>query len=227
MSNVAVARHQTEARTEAFESEGLASNRGTPGHLALHTDSTPSPEQFESLLRPILDTAYRAAYQFTRNPADAEDLVQEASLLAFRAFASFERGSNFRAWFLRILTNAFYTSIRRSGRRIATVSMDDSEDSRSPHETYADTDHDQISDPASIFLKQLDTEQITGAIHALPVEFRTVAQLYFVDDLPYEEISQVLGIPVGTVRSRLHRGRRILKNALLELARERGVLRVA
>lgn len=173
---------------------------------------------FEEQLTPLLAPAYRVAASLAGNSADAEDLVQETALLALRGYATFEPGTNFRAWFFRILTNCFYGRHRQRRRRPETVEFEQVPDlylytMMQRAGTYADT-----SDPAGAALGRMDADQILAAIQALPDEYRAVAALYFVQDLTYEEIAAALDCPVGTVRSRLHRGRKLLQQALWRLA---------
>jgi RNA polymerase sigma-70 factor, ECF subfamily len=180
---------------------------------------------FEQLLQPVLAPAYRAAYHLSRNTADAEDIVQEASLLAWRSFDGFEQGTNFKAWFQRIVVNVFLTRCRAERRRGVSVPLvaEDADSDR----TAADGRWAAAGgDPAEAILSRMDVEAVQDALASLPVEYRTVAVLYFVDDLSYEQIAETLGCPVGTVRSRLHRGRRLLWQRLAGTARDRG-LRVA
>lgn len=180
--------------------------------------------EFEALLSPLLDSAYGTALRFTRNRPDAEDLVQEAALLAFRGFKSFERGSNFRGWFFRILTNCFYSKYRKRKRQGTEVELDDTPELYMYCQTAAQGLHAQTEDPASILMSRMATDQVTAAIDSLPEEYRIVATLYFVQDFAYQEIAEVVGVPVGTIRSRLHRGRRLLQKALWTIAEERGIV---
>ncbi len=180
--------------------------------------------EFEALLSPLLDSAYGTALRFTRNRSDAEDLVQEAALLAFRGFKSFERGSNFRGWFFRILTNCFYSKYRKRKRQGTEVELDDTPELYMYCQTAAQGLHAQTEDPASLLMSRMATEQVTAAIDSLPEEYRIVATLYFVQDFAYQEIAEVVGVPVGTIRSRLHRGRRLLQKALWTIAEERGIV---
>jgi RNA polymerase sigma-70 factor (ECF subfamily) len=175
---------------------------------------------FEAQLTPLLAPAYRIAAGLAGNRADAEDIVQEAALLALRGYAGFARGTNFRAWFFRILTNCFYGRHRQRRRRPETVEFDDVPDlylysMMQRAGTYADT-----ADPAGAALGRMNADQILAAIQALPEEYRAVAALYFVEDLRYEEIAAALDCPVGTVRSRLHRARKLLQRALWQLAED-------
>lgn len=183
------------------------------------------PLEFASLLEPLLAAAFGTALRFTRNHAEAEDLVQDAALLAYRGFGSFERGSNFRAWFFRILTNAFYSRYRRQKRQGTEVELEDGPELYLYEQTEALGLHARTADPATDLMNRLDAEAVGRAIDALPDEYRIAATLYFLQDLAYHEIAAILEVPVGTVRSRLHRGRRLLQQALWQVAEERGIIR--
>lgn len=183
----------------------------------------PQGSQFEALLLPLLDRAYATALRLTRESADAEDLVQEAVLLAWRGYSSFEPGSNFRAWFLRILTNCFYSRYRKRKREGTPMELEDTPELYLYCQTAAAGMHSQVEDPAAAFMDRFDAELVVQALEALPEEYRVVATLYFLQDLAYQEIASVLGVPVGTVRSRLHRGRRLLQRALWTIAEDRGI----
>ena len=180
---------------------------------------------FESLFAAVFSSAYGLAMRLTRNQADAEDLIQDAALLAHRAYDSFEQGTNFRAWFLKILTNGYYSSRRREKSRPVTSDLDDTPDlylyARSGQAGFPV----QGPDPASELLEKLGTERIVAAISRLPDEYRVVSTLYFMDDLSYEEIARMLECPVGTVRSRLHRGRKMLQKSLWQIAEEDGIVK--
>jgi RNA polymerase sigma-70 factor (ECF subfamily) len=168
-------------------------------------------------------SASPAAGRLTRNHADAEDLVQEAALLAFRAIDSFEPGTNFKAWFLKILTNCHFARHRREKRR-PTQDFDDTPDlyiyARAGQAGFPS----QGPDPAALLFEKLGTEPVVAAMDRFPEEYRIVATLYFMEDLSYEEIAQVLTCPIGTVRSRLHRGRKMLQKALWQVADEDGII---
>ena len=183
-----------------------------------------APATFESLFTMAMSSAYGVAMRFCHNQADAEDLVQEAAFLAYRAFDSFEPGSNFRAWFLKILTNCYFSKRRREKSRPVTSDLDDTPDlylyARSGQAGFPT----QGPDPASELLETLGTERIVAAIARLPEDYRVVSTLYFMEDLSYEEIARILECPVGTVRSRLHRGRKMLQKALWQIAEEDGIV---
>ena len=179
---------------------------------------------YEALLLPLLDSAYGAALHLTRNAADAEDLVQEAGLLACRGFASYEQGTNFKAWFFRVLTNAFYSKYRKRKREGTQMELEDTPELYLYCQTAATGLHGGSENPAALVMDRLDGELVGTAIDALPDEYRVVATLYFMQDFSYQEIAEVLQVPVGTVRSRLHRGRRMLQRALWRVASDRGII---
>jgi RNA polymerase sigma-70 factor (ECF subfamily) len=187
-------------------------------------DPTRAQIEFEALLSPILQMAYGTAVRLTRNRTEAEDLVQDAALLAYRAFGSFQRGTNFKAWFFRILTNAFYSRHRKEKHEKANLSTEDVPALYLYTKTAEAGLQGRESDPASAIMDKLDTEQVSQALEALPTEYRVVATLYFIEDFSYQQIAEVLECPVGTVRSRLHRGRRMLQKALWAVAVERGIV---
>jgi RNA polymerase sigma-70 factor (ECF subfamily) len=188
------------------------------------SDPTRAQEEFEALFRPILSMAYGTAVRLTRDRTEAEDLVQDAALLAFRAFDSFQPGTNFKAWFFRILTNAFYSRHRKTKHERNNVSTEDLPALYLYARTAEIGLHSQEPDPAAAMMDRFDTEHVAEALDALPEEYRVVASLYFVDDLSYQQIAEAVGCPVGTVRSRLHRGRRMLQRALWQVAEERGIV---
>lgn len=198
--------------------------QSSPPSTSLSGPATAAPAKFESLFAAVMNGAYGVAMRFCHNQADAEDLVQEAAFLAYRAFDSFEQGSNFRAWFLKILTNCYFSKRRREKSRPVTSDLDDTPDlylyARSGQAGFPT----QGPDPASELLETLGTERIVAAIRRLPEDYRVVSTLYFMEDLSYEEIARILECPVGTVRSRLHRGRKMLQKALWQIAEEDGIV---
>ena len=182
-----------------------------------------STGEFESQLAAVLDQAYGTALRLTGSAADAEDLVQDAALLAHRGYAGFQAGSNFRAWFYRILLNRFYSNYRRQRRAGVSVDLDETPELYL-YQQAAASGVTPDTDTATALVDRLDAELVQKALDALPEEFRTVATLYFMQDLPYQEIADMLDVPIGTVRSRLHRARRMLQKALWEVAAERGIV---
>jgi RNA polymerase sigma-70 factor, ECF subfamily len=190
-----------------------------------HADS--AAQNFEAYLTPILDAAYGTALHMTRHRDDAEDLVQEAALQAFRAFGSFQPGTNFKAWFFRILTNLFINRYRQRQREPEIDTLSELEDAPILYlfrQTRNMGLHAWNSDPAALVIDKLEATQVAAAIAALPEEYRIVAALYFVEEFSYQEIADVVDCPVGTVRSRLHRGRRMLQKALWRIAEDQGVI---
>jgi RNA polymerase sigma-70 factor, ECF subfamily len=186
---------------------------------------TAAPTGFEAELVPLLDRAYGLAYSLTHDRADAEDLVQEAALLALKAFAQFKPGTNFKAWFNKILVNVFYGQLRKQRRQGETVDLENLPSLYLYGKTAELGMQDQTDDPASALLARLDAESIVTALEALPEEYRVACSLYFVQDFPYEEIAQTLDVPLGTVRSRIHRGRKLLQQRLWAIAEERGIVK--
>jgi RNA polymerase sigma-70 factor (ECF subfamily) len=185
---------------------------------------TPSQMTFEELLNPVLPVAYRTALHFTRNADDAQDAVQQAALQAWRAFDSFQEGTNFRAWFLRIVTNVCRSEFRRQRRSPMGPSLDEPEFGEAMIHAEVTRDHREPSPEASL-ISHLETGEISAALASLPEDYREVATLYFVEELAYQEIADIVGRPIGTVRSRLHRGRKLLMQKLWALAEERGLVR--
>ena len=186
---------------------------------------TAAPTGFAAELVPLLDRAYGLAYSLTHDRADAEDLVQEAALLALKAFGQFTPGTNFKAWFYRILVNAFYGQLRKQRRQGETVDLENIPSLYLYGKTTALGLQGQTDDPAGALLSRLDAESIVAALEALPQEYRVACSLYFIQDFSYEEIAQTLDVPLGTVRSRIHRGRKLLQQRLWAIAEERGIVK--
>jgi RNA polymerase sigma-70 factor, ECF subfamily len=177
---------------------------------------------FEAALLPILGQAYGYALRLTRNQADAEDLVQDATLHALRGLHTFQPGSLFKPWFFRILTNCHRMRWRTRARRVFTVSFEDAPELY----LYAATGAASVAvdcDPAAALISRLSHESIQHAIRQLPVDYQEAAALYYSDELPYQEIAEVLDVPIGTVRSRLHRARKLLQKLLWREAIDAGV----
>lgn len=182
------------------------------------------PPTLDQLLPPLLESAYRVALRLTGNPADAEDLVQEAAFLAAKGFRTFQTGTNFKAWFFRVMTNAFYSKYRRQKRQGEQVDLDDTPEAYLYQRTVEAGLHTRNNDPVQALMTTITTERITEALNDLPEEYRVVSSMYFEEDMAYQDIARVLDIPVGTVRSRLHRGRKLLQRRLWDVALEAGVV---
>lgn len=174
-----------------------------------------SPAVFDDEVLPHLDLLYRVGLRLTGEPAAAEDLVQDAILKALRGWQSFRPGSNVRAWLVTILRNEYINGWRRTRRAPQQVDP----------ETVSEPADPGNPDPEGRFFAELVDEEVTAALDALPDEFREVVILSDLEDLPYAEVAEALGIPIGTVKSRLFRGRRILQGVLRRYAIESGVIR--
>ena len=168
-------------------------------------DQRLSAETFEELALPLFDQLYNFAHWLTHNAPEAEDLVQETYVKALRGFSGFQLGTNFRAWMFRILRNTFLTS--RTGLKSAAMSDEE-------------VDFDNIPtaapNPESVLIAQANRELVRQGLTDLPLPYREILLLCEVEEMSYEEIAQVLGVPVGTVMSRLYRARKALRALLAE-----------
>jgi RNA polymerase sigma-70 factor (ECF subfamily) len=165
---------------------------------------------------------YNAALRMTRNKSDAEDLVQETYLRAYRGYGNFEEGTNLRAWLFRILTNTFINSYRAKQRRVQESDLNDVEDLYL-YRRIANVDIASRSAEDTLFELFTDDE-VKEALENLPENFRLPVLLADVDEFSYKEIAEMLDIPIGTVMSRLHRGRKAMQKALADYATERGLI---
>jgi RNA polymerase sigma-70 factor, ECF subfamily len=159
---------------------------------------------FEELAMPLFARLYNFAHWLTQDRSEAEDLVQETCLKALKGFASFQQGTNFRAWMYRILRNTFLTS--RTGLKSATISLDSDEDDC--------VEPVASGTPESILLASVDQQTVQGALEGLSVQFREIILLCDVEEMSYQEIAATLAIPIGTVMSRLSRARRAMRESL-------------
>jgi RNA polymerase sigma-70 factor (ECF subfamily) len=170
-----------------------------------------------------LDAMYGVACKLTRNPTEAEDLVQDALVKAMRAREQFQAGTNLKAWLFRILTNTFINKYRRGGLERAVLEGPDA-DPLADGWVSASTMR-QLRDPETLALMPIVEQEIQRALDALPAEFRLAVVLCDVEEFSYDEIAKIMGCPIGTVMSRLHRGRKLLQRALYNHALALGIVK--
>ena len=175
-------------------------------------------KEFEREALPHMDLLYNYALRMTNAAADADDLLQDTYLKAYRFWDKYEKGTNIRAWLFRIMKNSYINRYRKEVKEPGTVDYDEVKD-------FYNSIRDESADPndlqESVFGNLLD-DDVAKAIAELPEDFRTVVILCDIEGLPYEEIAEFVDCPLGTVRSRLHRGRKLLRARLADYARKRG-----
>jgi RNA polymerase sigma-70 factor, ECF subfamily len=168
-----------------------------------------------------LDSLYHVALRLTRNRAEAEDVVQEAFLRAFRSFHRFNSGTNCRAWLFTILRNVFLNRIRTQGREVLETEMGGLDHSETATEVHTD------KSPEEHFLQTMLHGDVDRALTTLPLAFREAVMLVDIEGLTYREVADIVGCPIGTVMSRLSRGRALLRRALVRFARDHGYVKEA
>jgi RNA polymerase sigma factor, sigma-70 family len=169
---------------------------------------------FEAQMLPHLDALYRSALNMTRNPGDAEDLVQDTFLRAYQFFGQFREGTNARAWLFRIMTNLFINAYRRRTREPDRVSYDEMEDFYLYNRLSDTYSRGAGATPEEEVVRRVEAQAIQEAIANLPDEYRDTVVLADINEFSYQEIAEMLEIPIGTVRSRLARGRRLVQKAI-------------
>jgi RNA polymerase sigma-70 factor, ECF subfamily len=179
--------------------------------------------QFERAAMPFLDSLYNTAYRMARNAEDAEDLVQETYLKAYRSFGQFTPGTNLKAWLFKILKNTFINEYRK--RQAAPIESDFADIEENFESQLSAEATGQMKNPEEEILESAFDEGVQRALEELPDDYRMTVLLADIEGFSYKEIAEILEIPVGTVMSRLYRGRKLLEAEMLRYARERGYLR--
>ena len=181
-------------------------------------------EQFTTDAMQYAPQLFSTALRMTRSRSDAEDLVQETYIKGWRSFHTFQEGTNLRAWLFRIMTNTYINKYNAQKRKGAEVELDDVEE-LFLYKRLGSIDQSQLSSSAEDQMLELFTDdEVKSALEELPEDFRIPVLLSDVDGFSYKEISEMLEIPIGTVMSRLHRGRKAMQKLLYEYARERGLI---
>ncbi|WP_370582398.1 sigma-70 family RNA polymerase sigma factor [Plantibacter sp. VKM Ac-2880] len=181
----------------------------------------PDPRSlFEAQALPFIDQLYGAAMRMTKNPSDAQDLVQETFVKAFAAFAQFEQGTNLKAWLYRILTNTYINTYRKKQREPYQGTIDDLEDWQLGGAESISATSSRSAEAEAI--DHLPDSDVKDALQAIPEDFRLAVYLADVEGFAYQEIADIMKTPIGTVMSRLHRGRRLLRDLLADYAESRG-----
>jgi RNA polymerase sigma-70 factor (ECF subfamily) len=181
-------------------------------------------EQFTADAMQYAPQLFSTALRMTRNRSDAEDLVQETYVKGWRSFRTFQEGTNLRAWLFRIMTNTYINKYNAAKRKGTEVELDDVEE-LFLYKRLGSIDQSKLSSSAEDqMLNQFTDDEVKNALESLPEDFRIPVLLSDVDGFSYKEIAEMLEIPMGTVMSRLHRGRKIMQKMLYEYARERGLI---
>lgn len=179
-------------------------------------------KQFEVEAMPHMDALYRTALRMTKNQSDAEDLVQETMVKAYRFWDKFEPGSNCRAWLFKIMTNIFINEYRSKSRTPVSVNMDDIDDNFLYGQLAAKSPD---KNPEEMLFAKIFDDDVKKAIEELPDDFRLVVVLSFLEDFSYQEIADIVDLQLGTVKSRLHRGRKLLQKKLYDYAVKNGYIK--
>jgi RNA polymerase sigma-70 factor (ECF subfamily) len=215
--------------TMVLEARPVAGASGDLELASMTIDTAPEDaarakrELFEEQALPFADQLYAAAMRMTRNPADAADLVQETFVKAFQAFGQYQQGTNLKAWLYRIQTNTFINNYRKNQRSPYQGTIDDLEDWQlGGAESLTQSTSTRSAEAEAI--DHLPDSAVKDALQAIPEDFRLAVYFADVEGFSYQEIADIMKTPVGTVMSRLHRGRRMLRESLADYARDRGIV---
>lgn len=184
----------------------------------LNKNELQKQKAFNEEMLPHLDALYNFALRLTYDSTDAEDLVQESLVKAYRFFHSYEKGTNAKAWLFRILRNSFINNYRKQSRQPQQIDYDEVS---SFYETIR-SEQSESTDLESKMYSEMMDDELSNALAQLPEDFRTVVMLCDVEDFTYEEIANMLDVPIGTIRSRLHRGRNLLRHQIFGYAQKKG-----
>jgi RNA polymerase sigma-70 factor (ECF subfamily) len=188
-------------------------------------DSKQAAKQWQALVWPHLAAVLRVARILSEHAADAEDLAQETMFKSYRSFETFKQGSDVKAWLMTILRNTWRDRMRLASSRETIVSLEDELIEAQEEPSREALDWEKICENPEEILNEISDQQIIDALRDFPVELRWTLLLVDVEGMDHEETAQLMGVPVGTVKSRAHRGRALLRQALLPIARERRLIR--
>ena len=188
-------------------------------------NSNDAAKEWQALVWPHLAAVLRVAQILSRHPVDAEDLAQETMLKSYRSLETFKQGSDVKAWLMTILRNTWRDRMRLASSHVTIVSLEDELFDPEDESSAAALDWEKICENPEEILNEIGDQQIIEALQILPVELRWTLLLVDVEGMDHEEAARLMGVPVGTIKSRAHRGRGLLRKALLPIARERRLIR--